>query len=371
MKMTLKNLSDKELVTRLRQLVGKEKSITLEILPHLIEIGQRGLYLQKGYGSLYEYCKGDLGYSDASAWRRVNAAESVRKFPEAYALLESGRLGLCTLGKISKVITQELLHQICDKSKAEVDLILAAHNPKKAIRDQMRPVTVFRPVKAGEAQRSGARLKSAGTLLPATAPKPFGLRSEVQRGGSPYRDSETSLRSEVRTGEVSPQAFERVQVWDVRFAGDQELRELTEWMKSHLSNKYPKGVGLLEAYKYALRYVREREDPARRAERRKKRQAKQKTSKKSASKPKRTRHIPVKEQDKVWVRDRGRCAFVGAGGKRCNATHNLQIDHYPIPYARGGPSTENNLRLLCAKHNRFTAESIYGQKHMGKYYYRE
>ena len=91
MKTTLKNLSDKELVTRLHQLVGKEKSITLEILPHLIEVGRRSLYLQKGYGSLFDYCKGELGYSDASAWRRVNATESLRKFPEAYALLKSGR----------------------------------------------------------------------------------------------------------------------------------------------------------------------------------------------------------------------------------------------------------------------------------------
>jgi hypothetical protein len=246
MKTTLKNLSDKELVTRLRQLVGKEKSITLEILPHLIEVGRRGLYLQKGYGSLYDYCKGELGYSDASAWRRVNAAESVRRFPEAYALLECGRVNLCTLGKISKVITRELLHQICDKSQAEVDLILAAHNPKKAIRDQMRPVTVFRPVKAGDALRPGARLKSAGAQLPAATPLP--------------------IRSEVRREEDPVETFEQVQVWDVRFAGDQELRELTEWMKSHLSSKYPKGVGLLETYKYALGYVREREDPARRAE---------------------------------------------------------------------------------------------------------
>ncbi len=251
MKTTLKNLSDKELVTRLHQLVGKEKSITLEILPHLIEVGRRIRYLQKGYGSLFDYCKGELGYSDASAWRRVNATESLRKFPEAYALLESGRVNLCTLGKISKVITRELLREICDKSQAEVHLILAVHNPKKAIRDQMRPVTVFRPVKAGQAQRSGAGLKNAGALLPATAPLP--LRSEARRGGPPSRDSETSLRSEV--DEVSHRAFEQVRVWDVRFAGDEELRELTQWMKSHLSNKYPKGVGLLEAYKYALGYV--------------------------------------------------------------------------------------------------------------------
>jgi 5-methylcytosine-specific restriction endonuclease McrA len=343
---TLKNLSDKELVTRLHQLVVKEKNTTLEILPHINEVGRRGLYLQKGYASLFDYCKGELGYSDASAWRRVKAAESIRKFPEAYALLKRGRVNLCTLGKISKVITKELLGEICDKSQAEVDLILADHDPKKAIRDQMRPVTVFRCVKAGQAQRSGARLKSAGAPRPAAAPMP--LRSEV-----------------------SPQAFEHVQVWDVRFAGDQELRELTEWMKSHLSGKYPKGAGLLEAYKYALRYVREREDPAKRAERRKKRQAGRKAPKKPQSKPKRTRHIPAKEQDKVWVRDKGQCAYVGPCGRRCNATHNLQIDHYPIPYARGGPNKADNLRLLCAKHNQFMAETVFGQTHMNKYYHRE
>ncbi len=191
----------------------------------------------------------------------------------------------------------------------------------------------------------------------------------------PSHDSETSLRSEV--DEVSPRAFEQVRVWDVRFAGDEELRELTQWMKSHLSNKYPKGVGLLEAYKYALRYVREREDPARRAERRQQRQEKQKSPKKSATKagkgarkpPKaaRTRHIPVKEQDTVWVRDKGQCAFVGPGGRRCNATHNLELDHYPVPYARGGPNKADNLRLLCAKHNRYTAAEVYGERHMARY----
>jgi hypothetical protein len=75
---------------------------------------------------------------------------------------------------------------------------------------------------------------------------------------------------------------------------------------------------------------------------------------------------PVNEQDKVWVRDKGQYAFVGPGGKLCNATRNLQIDHYPIPYARGGPNIARNLRLLCGKHNRFTAEEVYGKRHMPK-----
>jgi 5-methylcytosine-specific restriction endonuclease McrA len=156
-------------------------------------------------------------------------------------------------------------------------------------------------------------------------------------------------------------------MYDIRFAGDEELLALMKWMRSHLSGRYPTVASYQEMFKYALQYVREREDPGRRAERRKKRQAKQKPPKKAATKPKRSRHIPVKEQDKVWVRDKGQCAFVGAGGKRCNATRNPQLDHHPVPYARGGPNTASNLRLLCGKHNRFTAEEVYGRQHMAKY----
>jgi len=172
-----------------------------------------------------------------------------------------------------------------------------------------------------------------------------------------------------------------VRMYDIRFAGDEELLELMKWMRSHLSGRYSRGASYQEMFKYALRYVREREDSAKRAERRQQRQEKQKSPKKSATKPEksarkppkaaRTRHIPVKEQDKVWVRDKGQCAYVGPGGRRCNATHNLELDHYPVPYARGGANTANNLRLLCARHNRHTAEAVYGEKHMAQYRQRE
>jgi hypothetical protein len=46
---SLKVLSDKELTARLRQLVNKEKSLTLSILPHLAEVERRGLYLSVSY----------------------------------------------------------------------------------------------------------------------------------------------------------------------------------------------------------------------------------------------------------------------------------------------------------------------------------
>jgi len=94
-----------------------------------------------------------------------------------------------------------------------------------------------------------------------------------------------------------------------------EIMNKLERCKSLLSGKHPKGLSMETLMAELADAFLEHKDPERRMARRKKRQAKQKTFKKSASKPKRTRHIPVKEQDKVWVRDRGRCAFVGAGGR--------------------------------------------------------
>ncbi|MGD8413497.1 MAG: HNH endonuclease signature motif containing protein, partial [Candidatus Latescibacterota bacterium] len=51
--------------------------------------------------------------------------------------------------------------------------------------------------------------------------------------------------------------------------------------------------------------------------------------------------------------------------------HNLEYDHYPVPYARGGPSTANNLRLLCAKHNKHAAIKTYGERAIKKHFVKE
>ncbi|MFO7915788.1 MAG: HNH endonuclease signature motif containing protein, partial [Candidatus Krumholzibacteriales bacterium] len=75
------------------------------------------------------------------------------------------------------------------------------------------------------------------------------------------------------------------------------------------------------------------------------------------------RHIPQRIKDLVYKRDGGRCSFVSKNGRRCNSTWNLQYDHI-IPYARGGDNSPENLRLLCARHNRLMAEREYGKAHI-------
>ena len=135
--------------------------------------------------------------------------------------------------------------------------------------------------------------------------------------------------------------------------------ELIRWMKSHLSHKYPDGASFLEIFKYAMSYVKQREDLA-----------SQKKSRESTAKTD-TRHIPKAVKQRVWKRDKGRCTFVGSNGKRCDCDYLIQFDHYPIPFGRGGPSTVDNLRLLCAKHNKHTAELTYGKNYIKKFCLKE
>jgi hypothetical protein len=80
----------------------------------------------------------------------------------------------------------------------------------------------------------------------------------------------------------------------------------------------------------------------------------------------RSRHIPRRVRDEVYMRDGGRCTYVSHGGRRCGATRGLQIDHI-VPFARGGTSAPENLRLLCARHNRLEARRAFGDQHMAQF----
>ena len=70
------------------------------------------------------------------------------------------------------------------------------------------------------------------------------------------------------------------------------------------------------------------------------------------------RYVPASVRRAVWARDEGRCAFVGATG-RCLETGWLEL-HHVVPFARGGPTTAENLELRCRAHNAYEAEQEFG-----------
>ena len=72
-----------------------------------------------------------------------------------------------------------------------------------------------------------------------------------------------------------------------------------------------------------------------------------------------SRAIPAAVKREVWIRDLGRCTFVSVSGHRCEERRLVQF-HHLHPWAMGGPSTAENIVLLCAAHNQYAAELDYG-----------
>ena len=79
--------------------------------------------------------------------------------------------------------------------------------------------------------------------------------------------------------------------------------------------------------------------------------------------PERTRYVTADARREIHERDRGRCAFVSASGRRCNARAFMQLDHV-IPFARRGANEVSNLRFLCRAHNRLHARQCFGALHL-------
>jgi hypothetical protein len=377
----LKGITDRALLSSIAKLSERERKTVLSILLHLIEIERRRLYLSRGYSSLFEFCTGQLGYCESTASRRIRAARCVRDFPAVYRLLASGRVALSNVVKISGVLDAgnagELLSRIEGRSAREVDLIVSRQRPKSAIRDRVRPVYVktelLVPIDdtgSDGALESGSGKKSTANVDRGKSPNSCGSDESV--GG---RDS--------GAGTVKPATERRMvleQRFRVEFGADQGFLEKLERVRSLLSTKHHRRLEFAELFEILLDEHIERHSPesraCRRAER-EQRKAGHKIQKRTAGpnegsakpssavsadprknqqknqqkKQERSRHIPRSVRDKVYARDKGRCTYVSAGGRRCGSSWDLQIDHI-VPFARGGDNSPANLRLLCGKHNR-------------------
>lgn len=75
-----------------------------------------------------------------------------------------------------------------------------------------------------------------------------------------------------------------------------------------------------------------------------------------------TRYVPVEVKRRVWQRDHGLCTYQDPKtGRKCLARQRLQLDHIK-PFAMGGKTTVENLRLRCHAHNQLHALQAFGEK---------
>jgi 5-methylcytosine-specific restriction endonuclease McrA len=321
---SLKLLSDEKLWALTINETGVERTSTLRVISFIDEINSRKLHLRRGYSSLHEYCVKVLKYSDGGAYRRIKAMRLIQDLPETRKAIESGKLNLTTASQLQQVIENkvkshnplaqveklELFYKLEGRSKREVEQTIAKVCPEV--------------VNRSESQRFITCDMVEKTLVISQR-----LNEKIERLKSLRAHENKDLAHILE--ELIDRELKRVDplVKTSKLTRDQSLPKTRGPIAGASPEKLPSDTKKSNA----------------------------------ALSPTRSRYVPAKVKKEVWMKSEGKCAYVDPLTRNtCNSTHFLQIDHI-IPFAKGGPTAGENLRLLCANHNQLLALDQFGKHH--------
>lgn len=309
--MNLRTLSDATLLEKTQGLVRNEREITLQVLQHLREVERRSLYAVLSYSTLFEYAVKELKYSESAAQRRISSMRLLKELPELEARVESGALPLSTLSQAQSFFRQEKT-----KSTEKIEILNALEN--KSAREVEREL--------------------------------------VSRASEPAKLVKEKLRvvSDTHT--------------EIKFLVEEDFIKELEELKALLSHQIP-GASLKDVLSYTLK------ESLKKLRLKEPRVKEKLISLKASQVPeqvqiptpasKNTRYIPTEVKRQVWKRDQGQCSF-SCGAKRCGAKHHLEFDHIK-PFALGGATSVENLRLRCRAHNQLGALEVFGARKMSRF----
>ena len=368
---TVSGLSDHRLLEQIKEMVEREQHFTLVIVDHLREIEARSLHLGRGFGSLFDYAVTELGYTPSAAWRRIQAMHLSSQIDGVRERLEDGSLTLSAAAQLQTAIERNerqaavaaragaepapvldvsarkaLVEQAAGKSTREVERMLTTVDPtlvppREKVRRLADGKWELKAVIDDECERG---LKELKRLLSHTNPSmTYGeLVGRLVREGLDRHDA--GRRGSRRDGASAPNSDEQPVANGASAvkSSEQPAANAPPVAKLHRRADAKATSAPKSARTPAPNGTSPTESPTEQA-------------RASASAPKERgagRAIPQATKRQVWLRDQGRCRYKDpVTGRHCTSRHLLQIDHIR-PYALGGSSDPDNLRLLCAAHHR-------------------
>jgi hypothetical protein len=384
----LGHVGDRDLERDLLRLLANGSRTEARIIAHLAAVEERGLHLEAGSSSLFSYCCSRLGLSENEAFHRITAARLARRFPAIFGLIERRAIHLTAVCLLRDYLTPEnhgeLLAEASGKTKLQVLELLARRFPRPDVASTIRKLPERRATGA-EREAPRAREQVAGAL-PAeesARPRPEALASSAesaqQAEGARTEDGRVVLSASspyahtvgpsggasgwaAREQVIEPLSAKR---YRLQLNASAALKEKLMLAVDLLSHMNPTG-DLATVIERALDVLIERVQKRRFAQTKRPRR-KPAADGEGVAKEKNIRfrsrrgHIPNETKRQIAARDDLRCTFVGADGKRCDSRKFAQI-HHEEAWARGGGDTTDNLRILCAAHNRLLAERDFGRQ---------
>jgi hypothetical protein len=350
---------DRDLQAELTRLLASGSRTESRIIAHLAAVEERRLHLAAGGSSLFDYCVHRLGLSENEAFHRITAARLARRFPAIFGLIEQRAVHLSAVCLLRDYLTpknhRELLEEASGKTKLQVQKLLARRFPRPDVASTIRKLPPPR-----------APVPAPGPALPRSAESPETGAANDSRKELPPPAQTASAAQASHKAVVEPLSAAR---YRIQLNASAQLKQKLEHALDLLSHSNPSG-DLTVMIERAVDLLIERVEKQRFAQ-----TAQTKSPRRSkASGAKRGRsvksgafhavvrgHIPNDTMRQIVARDGLRCTFVGSDGQRCTARKFIQI-HHEDPCARGGGETVDNLRILCASHNRLLAERDFGRE---------
>ena len=328
----LNSISNDELHSLTLTASQNEKSATLILLEHLAEVDHRRLFAIWSCSSLWEYCHKILNYSEAQAYERASATRLMVKVPEVKKELEAGNLSLTTTAKLASHVAREkcapaetllLLKSVTGKSKRKVEEVLAGESTSPARPDQVRVVTQ---------ELTRITMDVDSDFLE--------LMNRVQElsghpGSKPQDLFKIMLKEYAKRREVKARAAVH---------NTPSLRPAEVCRESKAANTQMNDLNLQNEMKGA------------------------EGSTTGAQTISRSRCTSKEVKTKIRIRSGDQCEYINPKtGRRCECRTQLQYDHIQ-PFAQNGANTFENIRHLCAAHNRLAAILSYGKEKMERYF---
>jgi hypothetical protein len=360
----LGRVSETQLRSELTSLLASGYRTEARIIAHIAEVEERKLHAKDGSSSLFEYCVKKLGLSESEAFHRLTAARIARRFPIVFSLIESRRIHLAAVCLLRDYLTPEnhleLLAEASNKTKLQVQELLARHFPRPDVASYVRKLP---PVADHEARPGATRIATPTPALTVGEAGTISARAtgeHVAHAEPPMLAPASPPPAPARaTVEPTSEARYRIQL-----NASSALKERLELFQALVSHSIPNG-DVAAVLDRALDLALEQVQRQRFAKTDKPRSPRKLGGIKLRSRGSHREHIPNAVQREVATRDGFRCTYVSEGGCRCSARAFLQI-HHEQPWARGGAPVLENLRLLCAVHNRLLAERDFGSAHVAE-----
>lgn len=319
--MQITKIENEKLLSDTKLLVKEERRVQVQLLLHLQEIERRKLFLELGYGSLFDFVTKELGYSESAGYRRIQAMRLMKSVPTIEQKLADGSITLTTAAQVQSFLRSEqksnnhsnsvdafqLVNRIENKSSRDVEKCLLSLKPSELLTSekvrQLTPTHVeIKLVIPDELRQMLDQLRL--------------LFSHVNPNMN-YQE----LISHLASTAIKKYTFEKLV--DRRLLPAPEVNVGIAEVKSEVVNRFEQA--------------------------------------KEQGPPKRSRYISREVRLAVWTKFNGCCSFKNNETQKiCGSQFQVQLDHI-IPFALGGGNEADNLRLLCAQHNRLQSEKIFGK----------